>query len=269
MLATFRRHTQRHPAFFMLTVVIVCFAAFTFIPTSTLFESFVQNFVLGVFILGCLFLWNPSACEAPSRPLVVFTARKTMYLLVIALILGIVSALLAAFFEPTFDLTQLRYLPFLVLICLFTGIFEEGLFRGLVFPLFAHELKAHKHGVVVAALFSALLFGALHVSNLVTADVGNPIVLGQALAKTLQASLFGFFMAAIFLKTNNIWPIALVHGLYNLFALWPTLLFPGSQATTYLTGSSADLMVLIATTILFAPLAFIALHIFYEPTSSD
>lgn len=255
MLITLRHHIQQHPVAFVAFVALVCFGVFSFVPVTGLLGLFVQTFILGVFTLGCLFLWNPSTCLIPTTKNATFTLRKTAYLLTVALTLGLISVALVFLFELETDPSQLKYLPLLVLLCLFTGIFEESLFRGILFPLFARELDRSDHSTLLAALASALLFGFLHVSgSLAVSDLTDPIIIGQAIMKTTQAGTFGFFMAALFFTTKNIWMVALVHGAYNLLTMWPVLISPEDQMGTYLTGSPADLITLTIIVVAFIPL---------------
>lgn len=270
MLTTVHQRTQRHPGLFMGFVVLVCFGLYTFVPAADLLGLFLQTLILGVFILCCLFVWNPASCIAPTTTNTVFTFRKTAYLLALALTFGAVSTVLIFIFQLNIELSQLRYIPLLFLCCLFTGIFEESLFRGLFFPFFAHELRHRQHGITLAALASALLFGFLHVSgDLATSNMTDIIIIAQALMKTAQASIFGFFMAALFFTTKNIWTVAVVHGLYNLFTMWPALFFSENHMSTYLTGSLADLITLTVLVVAFIPLIPTSLKLLSPSTKSE
>ena len=62
--------------------------------------------------------------------------------------------------------------------------------------------------------------------------------MAQAALKTLQAGILGAFLAALFLKTRNIWGIALVHGLNDLFVMLGDALFSGTTSTTYVNNDA-------------------------------
>ncbi len=70
--------------------------------------------------------------------------------------------------------------------------------------------------------------------------------------------LFGFFMAALFVRVRNGWMVAGVHALFDLFYLGPSAILSGMLQSTYLTGSVFDLALLAGTVVLFVPLAVVA-----------
>ncbi|MCD4834415.1 MAG: CPBP family intramembrane metalloprotease [Bacteroidales bacterium] len=81
-----------------------------------------------------------------------------------------------------------------------SAIFEEILFRGIIFRLIEEKL-----GSYIALAFSALIFGALHLSNPNSSIVG-------ALGLSIQA---GLLLGAAYIYSKNLWfPIAL-HFAWN------------------------------------------------------
>ncbi|GAF41751.1 metal-dependent membrane protease [Agrilactobacillus composti DSM 18527 = JCM 14202] len=109
-----------------------------------------------------------------------------------------------------------------------TAIFEESICRGLFLSAFLgletylEVRRKHNHKMLKAALFSALLFGILHIVNLFG---GNAQSVFQQIFYTFAA---GVFLAALRIATNNLlWPI-LLHFLID----WAPLEFyttsPGS-----------------------------------------
>ncbi len=150
----------------------------------------------------------------------------------------------------------------IVLLCVVTGIYEEGLFRGLLIPCVA--VRAEKDNVGVppqffAAVFSALIFGLVHLSGVVAAVTGasDPltlvIVILQVVAKVIQAGLFGFCLAAMFVRNQSIWLPVITHIIFDLLYLGPSMLFTGELTPTYFTGNWLDLAILVLTIILLLP----------------
>lgn len=89
----------------------------------------------------------------------------------------------------------------------FPAVFEEVAFRGVILALFLRYYDRPK-----AVLFSALGFGALHLSNMLVG--GDPVwVLGQ----TVWAVILGLFYGYVTLKTDSLLPAMLVHYLGNVF----------------------------------------------------
>jgi membrane protease YdiL (CAAX protease family) len=94
----------------------------------------------------------------------------------------------------------------LVIFTAMIGFAEEALCRGVILQGFLAR------GPMLAALFSSLIFGSMH---LVQIFYGMSI--GMALLYVVYAGLIGFGFAAPYLRSGGaIWPLILVHGLYDL-----------------------------------------------------
>jgi membrane protease YdiL (CAAX protease family) len=87
-----------------------------------------------------------------------------------------------------------------------TGFAEEGVFRGIL-PAVLSE-----RGPIRAALIASLLFGAVHLVNIVIR--GNPAVI---VSQAVGAACFGFGFAALAWRTGTIWPLVPLHMLHDLF----------------------------------------------------
>ncbi|WP_082409434.1 CPBP family intramembrane glutamic endopeptidase [Secundilactobacillus paracollinoides] len=110
--------------------------------------------------------------------------------------------------NPQFTLTVSAIL-WAIVIGLVVGIFEEYLFRGLVVTY----LRTH-FGLsgVWTALWSGLIFGLAHAINVLqSGDLVNTI------AQILQAFGLGFFLAALYLITNNLWLAIIGHAVIDCF----------------------------------------------------
>ena len=84
----------------------------------------------------------------------------------------------------------------------------------------------------------------------------------QALSKTLSAGMAGFFFSAMYLKTRNIWGVALVHGLSDFLLMAGSLIFFGTNSVLYVSADPAQamntLMVNAIFTVVYIPLTVIA-----------
>ena len=88
------------------------------------------------------------------------------------------------------------------------AVSEELMFRGILL-----QGMLERHAVWPAVLMSSALFGVVHTTNgLATGDFSG--ALWQAVAAALQ----GVGYAAIRLRTRSVWPMVLVHGVWD-FAL--------------------------------------------------
>lgn len=110
--------------------------------------------------------------------------------------------------------SRISTLIVIVALNLLVGLFEEVLFRGVVF----HGLRA-RHSLAFAIAVSSVLFGAFHAVNL---------FVGQDLAITVfqivNAAAIGLFFCAIMLQANSLWPAIFLHALWNCYAMTGQLL---------------------------------------------
>lgn len=97
--------------------------------------------------------------------------------------------------------------------CLSVGVFEECVFRGLVFAALAGYFSNDKRGLVKTFVLSSVVFGAVHIFNIFGGNVGGTLL--QVCYTTLTGGLFAFAL----IKTKNICCSAFVHALYNFCGL--------------------------------------------------
>lgn len=85
-----------------------------------------------------------------------------------------------------------------------TGFMEEGLMRGIVLRVL------RPLGVTRSVVISSLLFGLLHIANLL---YRSPAIV---LAQMVGAFVHGIGLAAIRYRTNTIWFPVILHALHDL-----------------------------------------------------
>jgi membrane protease YdiL (CAAX protease family) len=90
-----------------------------------------------------------------------------------------------------------------------TALLEETMVRGLVLIAMLLTWGSTKGGQLKAILFSSLLFGLIHLFNLLIRPF--EVVLMQALILTLP----GIFYAALVLRYRSLWPAIVIHWLGN------------------------------------------------------
>ena len=125
----------------------------------------------------------------------------------------------------------------LLALTVLVGFAEEALCRGVVVQAFLPK------GVMRAALFSSLIFGFAHMIQIF---YGASI--GTGLLYSLYAALIGFGFAAPYIRSGGaIWPVILVHALYDFLGKmghgW------GAQA---LPTSSFEILVRLVSAVLIA-----------------
>lgn len=243
---------------------VVSVGCYALVPGDTLAGSLAQTTLLAAVALVAVGTAHPCVLRAPRLRALAGWRRWIGFVLALGLAGGVATALLTSD-APEFVVDAPRFVQ-VVALCLLTGVYEEGVFRVLAMDAFAPALGGGRRGLLGAALASSVLFGLLHVSTgdalAAAGAAGGAIALAQTVLKALQAALFGFFMAALYARTRNLWSLAAVHGVFNLFYLAPDLLVTPGVPQTYVTGSPADLALLALIVALLVPPALAAAQAF-------
>ena len=87
-----------------------------------------------------------------------------------------------------------------------TGFAEEAFARGILLRVLAPR------GALGAVLVSSLLFGVMHMGNMLFRS--SPALVA---AQAVGAACFGVGYAALRLRTNTLWPLLALHMLTDLF----------------------------------------------------
>ncbi len=161
----------------------------------------------------------PYACGSISTILLMnrlkiklFTHIENLIYLIPCLIIAINNMQWIPFLSGKMQFVYTNFLDFLLfsLYCISIGLFEELVFRGLLFTLIASIFPNNKKGFLLAFFISSLLFGLSHFFN--GFSVSTLIQVGYSI---LTGGLFAFCL----IKTKNILCCALIHSLYNFCGL--------------------------------------------------
>lgn len=150
---------------------------------------------------------------------------KYPILLFVPLYFVLLGLLVYTIFDYDFGAAKMQDFFILLSAMLSVGISEEVVFRGFVLP---HLIKRapRNESLLVPITSAALLFGLLHLLNLLQADAKLVVVLSQV----IYATLFGIAFGIILLRTESLLPLGLLHGLINFSSNWDEL--PGAIAPT-------------------------------------
>ena len=103
--------------------------------------------------------------------------------------------------------------------CVSVGLFEELMFRGVVFPLFLEKHHTTRKDILFAVIASSAVFGLYHLANLFAGSGFGAVILQVG-----YTFLFGSMLCFVLLCTKNIWLCVFLHALYNFGGLvYPTL----------------------------------------------
>lgn len=104
---------------------------------------------------------------------------------------------------------------FLFAIAMFLiGFNEELVFRGIILNLFLDKFGNSKKGIVTATVLSSVIFGAVHLTN-----IFSGVSVASALVQAIQAAVLGGLLAAIYLRSGNIWIVIVAHALTDFASM--------------------------------------------------
>ncbi|MCI5620470.1 MAG: CPBP family intramembrane metalloprotease [Lachnospiraceae bacterium] len=150
-------------------------------------EGFVKGFYIGAFLVGQI-------------------GMAMVAMLFTSLMLEDVAV------EPFWNVLIYTFDMFLV------GFAEEVFLRGIALNLLLDRFSKTRGGVWGAVLISSLIFGLAHFVNLL-AGAG----LESVCVQVIQAAVIGVILAAIYLRSNNIWITIILHALVD----WASLMAMG------------------------------------------
>ena len=130
-------------------------------------------------------------------------------------------------------LPPLRILLF-ALSMLMVGLTEELLFRGLITRILYEKYGKTSIGLWFTVLFSSLLFGMIHLTN------AAAMPLGGVLIQMVGALVLGICLSAIFLRSGNLWTVALLHGFMDFAALSSSGLFGSDSLADTVGGYNVE-----------------------------
>lgn len=141
-----------------------------------------------------------------------FGKPQALLYLIPCIIVAIDNFQFYAYFSGKMQLVHSQPIDFLLfgLNCFTVGLFEEGIFRGILFSVLAGVFTQDKKGLWKTYIYSSVIFGLAHLFNGISAAT-----ILQVGYTTLTGGLFAF----VLLKTKNILCCVFVHGLYNFCGL--------------------------------------------------
>lgn len=122
-----------------------------------------------------------------------------------------------------------------ILCMLSIGVVEELLFRGLVTQIIFDKYGKSSAGVWLTVLVSSMLFGAAHGTNALTGE----IPLSGVLVQVVAATSLGMCLAAVYLRSRNLWAVAFLHGFMDFCALFTTGVYSVSTVEQTVGGYDA------------------------------
>lgn len=129
-------------------------------------------------------------------------------------------------------------LTMVVVANMITGFYEEVVMRGMLLGHMMEHWKDDERKILKSVLTTSVLFGVVHLGNLVRAP------LGATLIQVVYATVFGLIFAAAYLRTKNLWPCVLLHGLVDVSGDLYTMYYLPGETITGLFGAFIPLALL-------------------------
>lgn len=159
--------------------------------------------------------------------------------------------------EPVVDEGWIGRFVEVLVMCAAIGISEEAVFRGLLLSGLLGMRGDSKKGIFAVVVITSVIFGVAHI-DWVGLDYADPLSLVQALLKVLQTGTYGFFLAALTIRSKSVLGSAFIHGLDDFVLMVPSMvLLNGSMDVVYVsTGEEAiaTIVLYVIFTVLYIPL---------------
>lgn len=141
-----------------------------------------------------------------------FKKPQNCLYLIPCIVIAVDNFQFSAFFSGKMQLLYDKPADFLLFFgyCICIGLFEEIVFRGIIFSIIAGIFSKDRKGFLKTYVVSSLVFGLAHLFNGFSA--GTLLQVGYTI---LTGGLFAFCL----IKTKNILCCAFIHGLYNFCGL--------------------------------------------------
>lgn len=129
------------------------------------------------------------------------------------------------------------------------GVAEEMLFRGVIAQTLLEHYGTSRKGIWKACAVSGALFGAAHLSNLLSSEPFG------VLMQCVFAAALGILFAAIYFRTANLWVVVFLHAAMDV----TSMLIGGLYGTISISESvsSYDATMLLSIVVYLLPAVFL------------
>lgn len=203
--------------YMVITVILVAIGIFglSINVGQSIQAQTVHRFVLGAIMFIALYFLGGKEALTWKKKSIKYMLLLSAYQLFIVLLIAI-SAYMDGLKVVKRDWFFVLLSNLLLAFCV--GLYEEGFMRGIFLNGLIKIFPNTKVGLWLAVIISSFLFGFIHVMWYIPYIGINPVsIIIQMVSKTIAAGAIGMLLAAIYLKTKNIWTCVIVHGLNDFF----------------------------------------------------
>ena len=203
--------------------------------------------------------------SSTSKDDVVYTFRFGWFCMAISLVLMVMELYdYATGGTPLASDAALRFIE-VAIMCLLIGLFEEAMFRGVIFQALLAIFGGSHRGVVIAVMLTSFFFGCAHVDF--SSDFAEPLMAVQGVCKIVQTGMYSILLCVILLRTHKLGGVSLFHAVDDFVLIFPSVgLFSEELETEYVTsgddaiGSIVFYLIIIALYLPFTVKALLELH---------
>lgn len=214
MKSTLQKSESSLHSVLRLALLLICGAAillFYASPTvsadaklNSLLSAVIPRFFICVFLLVLAVEFFPAVLAAKR-----ISAKKLLWC-ILPLLVALVNFPVSALIRGTATVTRAELLWLFLIKCLFIGLSEELLFRGIIFTSLLEHFKKNKWALFFSVLLSAVIFALFHFINLFD---GAGIL--EVLQQVGYSFLIGAMLAVVLFMTDNLWLCVLLHALFD------------------------------------------------------
>jgi membrane protease YdiL (CAAX protease family) len=153
--------------------------------------------------------------------------------------------------------TSVSLIIYTLLIAFIQTVSEELIFRGILL----NNILKNTNNLSKAVIYSAILFGALHLFSLIKTNDYSSVI-----NQVIMATMAGIFLGSFFVFCRNIYYVAFLHLLINIPAYFKRITAAGTiENTNDVSLSLADTLISsFMVFVLYSPFLLIGLFILFK-----
>lgn len=227
---------------FVIAILCIATIMFEFISIQYTPDEF-RNKMIGKSLQQCCGI-GATVLLMIKADIKLFKKPQNILYLIPCLIIAIDNFPFWAYFSKNLQIVRKEVLDWVLFsgYCLSVGIFEECIFRGIIFSVLASRLSRDRKGFLLTYVLSSFIFGAAHLLNGFSA--ATILQIGYT---TLTGGLFAFAL----IKTRNIFCCGAIHAIYNFCGLLLIELGNGFQFDVGTTITMAVVSIVVGAFVLY------------------
>lgn len=131
------------------------------------------------------------------------------------------------------ELLPLSQIVIFAITMLEIGIAEEFIFRGIILNLLIDKFHKTEKGIYASIAVSSIIFGIAHITN-----IFSGVSIKGAVVQAVGAAVLGALLAAIYIRTKNIWVVVIIHAFNDFSSLIGSGLFGTNSVVSQINSYS-------------------------------